>query len=461
MGQIKLNVRNIEALEPPSSGQSLHWDTEIRGFGILVGAGGTKSFVIQYDNRERRRRRLKIGRFGIITVEEARELARIKLGEVAAGIDPAEVLQAARREQKVSALCDWYLEEARAGRILGRRNRPIKASTLDGDEGRINVHIKPLIGNRVAKHLTIADVEKMQNDILIGETAKPRKGGRGNNAKGGAGVASRCVSTLQSILGHAHHLSLLDVHPTRGARKLAGNKRKRRLSSAEIILLGKAMAVAERNGESPIGLAIVRTLLLTGFRKEEGQAMEREWVDAQRGYVAFPDTKGDAQIRAVGPEAIKVIMSQPRIAASSYVFPSLLSDGPTTVAYECLKRLCKMADIKDVSPHILRHTFGSVAGDLGFSELTIKACLGHASQSVTQDYVHVDDALKLAVHRTSDEIARLLQLGAEQAGASVQGEDAAGLPVGSQGQSGMDSKIEPEGQVQQSPSYLDLVGVAD
>jgi len=38
--------------------------------------------------------------------------------------------------------------------------------------------------------------------------------------------------------------------------------------------------------------------------------------------------------------------------------------------------------------------------------------LGHASQNVTQDYIHIDEALKLAVQRTSDEIARLLEVGA-------------------------------------------------
>ena len=55
-----------------------------------------------------------------------------------------------------------------------------------------------------------------------------------------------------------------------------------------------------------------------------------------------------------------------------------------------------------------RHTFGSVAGDLGFSELTIAALLGHAARGVTQGYVHIDDALKLAASRTCEEIAGLL-----------------------------------------------------
>ncbi len=45
----------------------------------------------------------------------------------------------------VAALCDRYLEEAKAGLILGRRNRPIKASTLAMDKSRIETHIKPLL----------------------------------------------------------------------------------------------------------------------------------------------------------------------------------------------------------------------------------------------------------------------------------------------------------------------------
>jgi hypothetical protein len=50
----------------------------------------------------------------------------------------------------------------------------------------------------------------------------------------------------------------------------------------------------------------------------------------------------------------------------------------------------------------------SVAGDLGFSELTIAALLGHAARGVTQGYVHIDEALKLAASRTREEIAGLL-----------------------------------------------------
>jgi integrase len=62
----------------------------------------------------------------------------------------------------------------------------------------------------------------------------------------------------------------------------------------------------------------------------------------------------------------------------------------------------------DSPPARLRHTFASVAGDLGFSELTIAGLLGHAARGVTQGYVHMDAALVVAADRVSAEIAQML-----------------------------------------------------
>lgn len=59
----------------------------------------------------------------------------------------------------------------------------------------------------------------------------------------------------------------------------------------------------------------------------------------------------------------------------------------------------------------LRHTFASVAGTLGFGELTIAGLLGHGPRGVTQHYVHLDAALVIAADQVSAEIARLLDGG--------------------------------------------------
>ena len=67
-----------------------------------------------------------------------------------------------------------------------------------------------------------------------------------------------------------------------------------------------------------------------------------------------------------------------------------------------------MAGLKDVTPHTLRHTFASIAGELGFSELTIAALLGHAARGVTQRYIHIDEALMMTSDKIAEEIADLM-----------------------------------------------------
>jgi integrase len=73
-----------------------------------------------------------------------------------------------------------------------------------------------------------------------------------------------------------------------------------------------------------------------------------------------------------------------------------------------LDRVCAMAKLDDVTPHTLRHTFASVAAELGFSELTIAALLGHAARGVTQRYIHIDEALMITSDKVAEEIADLL-----------------------------------------------------
>lgn len=140
---------------------------------------------------------------------------------------------------------------------------------------------------------------------------------------------------------------------------------------------------ARNEMESPIALAIVRLLLLPGFWLSDEQDLERVRVSAEHSYVGLPDTKGDGQVRATGPSAVKVTTEQPN---SSYIFQSEASDRHITTAKPCLERLCFSVGLDSVTPPTLSHMFASVVGDLGFSDLTIRALLGHGSQSVTQDY---------------------------------------------------------------------------
>src|SRR4029450_3820613 len=140
MAREKLTKRVVDALEAPKpskvgiKGRELFvWDKELRGFGVQIMPSSLKSFVIQYRTPEGRSRRSVIGRYGLMTVEEARNLAREKLVAVSKGLDPMAESPKKARGPSVAEICDWYLTEAETGRILGRSRRPIKPSTLAMD----------------------------------------------------------------------------------------------------------------------------------------------------------------------------------------------------------------------------------------------------------------------------------------------------------------------------------------
>ena len=129
----KIMKRTLDALKPEPDRDVFTWDAELRGFGVRVKPSGVKTFLIQYRNTEGRTRRLVLGQYGALTPELARDLARRKLAAVAEGEDPSAERHAAREGMTVAEVCDWYLEQAESGRILGRNRRPIKASTLRMD----------------------------------------------------------------------------------------------------------------------------------------------------------------------------------------------------------------------------------------------------------------------------------------------------------------------------------------
>ncbi len=154
----------------------------------------------------------------------------------------------------ISEVCDWYLEQAEACRILGRNRRPIKASTLYMDRSRIETHIKPLLGSRLVSGLTLHDIEGMQADIAAGRSPRRRKKGRGGRSAGSAGVASRTIGTLRGLLGHAARLNIIGRNPAEGVPQLVGEKRQRRLSDDELRHLGQVMREVAAEAEHPTGL---------------------------------------------------------------------------------------------------------------------------------------------------------------------------------------------------------------
>ena len=115
---------------------------------------------------------------------------------MAGGTDPAAVKQSKRKAATVAELCDFYLADAEAGRLLTRRKTSKKSTTLVSDRGRIARHIKPLLGRLSVASVTREDVDAFMHAVAEGKTAgktKTAKRGGLAHVRGGRGTASRTV----------------------------------------------------------------------------------------------------------------------------------------------------------------------------------------------------------------------------------------------------------------------------
>ena len=392
------------------------WDA---GKGAVAGFGARRqrdsvAYVLKYRTADGRQRWHTIGRHGSPwTPETARKEAKRLLGEVVKGGDPAADKQAKRKAETVTELCDAYWADAEAGRLMTRRRTVKKASTLLSDKGRVEKHIKPLLGRMKVAAVTREDVEAFMNDVAEGKTAARAKTGkkRGlSNVRGGMGTASRTVGLLGAIFTYAVRHRMRADNPVHGVMRPADGKRERRLSDDEYTALGTALRLAEAKDDKgnaklwPAAVAAARFLVLTGWRS--GEALGLRWgdVDLARRTATLADTKTGRSMRPLSRSACDVLRGLGEGADAALVFPPTRGTGTMTGFRKLWDRITKLGALPaDVTPHVLRHSFASLAADLGYSEPTIAALIGHKGQSITSRYVHAADAVLLAA---ADAVAR-------------------------------------------------------
>lgn len=386
------------------------------GFHVRRQKSEAVTYALFYRTADGRQRWHTIGRHGAPwTPETAREVARRLLGDVTKGGDPQAAKQAKRSAATVAELCDRYLEDADAGRLLTRRGGTKKASTILTDRSRITAHIKPILGAMKVPAVTREDVEAFMHQVAEG-TTKARKptGNKGglSNVRGGRGASSRTVGLLGALFTYAVRKRMRADNPVQGVVRHADGRRERRLADAEYAALGAGLAAAtlprprktprkagaaEPGGMWPAALAAARFLALTGWCSGEALTLQWEHVDLERRTARLPDTKTGLSVRPLSHAACDVLRTLTRGGPEVLVFPANRGKGTMAGFPAMFARVTKAGGLlADVTPHVLRHSFASLAGDLGYSETTIAALVGHKGQSITSRYVHAADAVLLA-----------------------------------------------------------------
>jgi integrase len=146
---MRLSDRQIAALPSPERGQKLYSDDTVPGFAVRVSQGGAKTFVLTYGAD---RRRFTIGRYGIVTLAQARDKAKTILAARQLGVDP------------LSPRFEDVLDE-----YLAHRERTVRKSTYDRDRYQLAA-FNPLHRKRIGE-LTAAEVQ----DTLDRITAPHRR----------------------------------------------------------------------------------------------------------------------------------------------------------------------------------------------------------------------------------------------------------------------------------------------
>ncbi|PTW63182.1 site-specific recombinase XerD [Breoghania corrubedonensis] len=407
----RITKRVVDTTETGSKDYVI-WDGELPGFGLRVFASGKRSYIIQYRSRGRSRR-YTIGLHGVWTPEGARREAKAQLGRVAHGDDPAEEREEDRKALTVKQLCEQYIADMEAGLILGKGGRPKKDTTIATDVGRIRRHIIPLLGTRRVRDITKPDMNNLMKDIIAGKTrvtVKTEKLRGKAIVRGGRGTAIRTMGLLGGIFSYAVEAGVVEHNPTHGLRKPKYQVRDRRLSEAEYRTLGGILRDARRSDHYRIHAEILRLIALTGCRR--GEIVNLKWsaVDLEGSCLRLADSKEGASVRPVGLPVVEYLEQERRQRTGTYVFPGQGIDNAVGNFPQSWKKLFKGTPLWDVTPHVLRHSFASIANDLGFTEITIAALIGHAKGSVTSKYVHtLDSTLIMAADTVSGYIKALLE----------------------------------------------------
>jgi integrase len=406
----KITKRIVDAAEAQAKDYVI-WDDDLPGFGLRVFTSGKRSYLIQYRSLGRSRR-YTIGPHGVWTPETARQEAKIQIGRVAKGENPAEERMLDHKSITVRALCESYLKDLNAGLILGKGGRPKKPTTVSTDTGRIHRHIIPLLGTRRVKDLTKVEINKVMKDILAGKTkiSEKTKKLRGRSiVKGGAGTAIRTIGLLGGILTYAVELGIIENNPTHGLRKPKYSIRTRRLSEEEYRILGRILIDASKTENFCKTVEIIRLIALTGCRKSEIKFLKWKEVDLENSCLRLSDSKEGASTRPIGLPAVLYLEALKKSKSSEYVFPGYDVEKAFGSFENQWRRLFKKSILADVTPHVLRHSFASISNDLGFTEITIAALVGHSKGTVTSKYIHsLDAALIMAADTVSGYIDSLL-----------------------------------------------------
>ena len=314
-----------------------------------------------------------VGSYGVLTVDEARNIAKLKLAELIQGKDPAQEKNKLSKNRTMADFSSQYIEN------YAKKHK----KTWQEDQRKIQKHILPIWNKKPLRSITRNDVLNLHNKI-------------GEKTPYEANRLLRQISKMFELAKDWNYLDHSDSNPAKGIKLFKEEKRDRWLTHNELPQLIEAVD-KEQNLYARIAIWLY---LLTGVRKTELLTTKWSDIDFERKELKLSDTKaGRVHYVPLSEAAMDLLSRVPRLQDNPYIIPGHISGKHLVNIAKPWGRIRKEAKLEDVRLHDLRRTVGSWLAQSGNSLHLIGKVLNHSNQSTTAVYARfaqddVRDALE-------------------------------------------------------------------
>ena len=373
--------------------QKFYRDDAIPGFALRVTSGGSKSFIVEKRINGRNKRHT-IGKYGHLTVEQARKQAIAFLGEVAVGKDPV-------RERAAQKACVVTLVEAFEDYLLTRKT--LKPDTVKDYRRSIEMYLKTWLAK------PLSDITKDMVEI------RHRKIGQRSHAR-----ANNAMRVLRAVFNHAMgkyedaqgNPTILFNPVDRLSRNRAWYKIERRRTYIKAHQLadwfdatGQLMNETTRD--------YLHFLLFTGLRRSEAAKLEWINVDFNDRTFTIPDTKNGLPHTLPFSNFLEEMLQRRfEHSQSDYIFDSNSARGYLTEPKFSMARVTDLSGV-EFALHDLRRTFITHAEGLDIPAYALKRLLNHKDPNdVTAGYIVSDvSRLRKPMQAITDFLLRAIESG--------------------------------------------------
>lgn len=396
MGQrINFTKKTISALSAPASARIYCYDTKLNGLGLSVTCKGTKSFFV-YRRVNGIPKRIAIGKFPDITIEQARKKGVSLISEIAQGKDPLEERKAKRSSRlTLQEVFNEYLEthnNLKPGTILDYKKSMNQIFSDWLNKPLCNITESMVLKRHKKKGLTSKAYANKSMRVLRAICNFSRA--RYKNSQGKSFFSENPVNVL------SYSRSWYKVE-----------RRKSYIKAVELPHWFRAVeSLKENNSQSKAELVrdYLVFILLTGTRRNEAARLKWEDVCLDSKTFTLRDTKNSEVVTLPMSDYIyQVMRKRATHATSDYVFPGNDKFKPIAWPERQIKHVVNESGIK-FTIHDLRRTFITIGESLDISHYTLKRLVNHKSiesQDVTAGYIIPNmERLRKATQQITDYI---------------------------------------------------------